>query len=93
MVDVQILLGRVSSYGLATYRKLNKKDDLQSAFSLVAGVGFEPVTCWPRPRALRRLHWSLARCGLPGRRCFSQVRIATFSLPSKKPGDAGPFAW
>ena len=29
------------------------------------------ATGWPRPRTLRRLRWSLARCGLPGRRCFS----------------------
>jgi hypothetical protein len=29
---------------------------------------------WPRPRSLRRPHRGLARCGLPGRRCFSPAR-------------------
>lgn len=39
-----ILLGPLLSYGLADFRIYNKKADLVSAFHLVAGTGFEPVT-------------------------------------------------
>ena len=55
---------------------------------LVAGGRLELARGWPRPRTLRRPHWGPARCGLPGRHCFSAVRVCWLRWAYKNTGAA-----